>query len=159
MNNKKEAFIILHNIRSVYHVGAIFRTADAAGISKIYLCGYTPTPLDRFGRKRKDFAKSALGAEKSVKWEHCKQVGSLIKKLKKERVFVVGVELSEDSLDYKKIKPKYPIAFLFGNEVKGISKQILKRCDVVAEIKMRGEKESLNVSVSLGIALFRILNI
>ncbi len=159
MNNKKEAFIILHNIRSVYNVGAIFRTADAAGISKIYLCGYTPTPLDRFGRKRKDFAKSALGAEKSVKWEHCKQVGSLIKKLKKERVFVVGVELSEDSLDYKKIKPKYPIAFLFGNEVKGISKQILKRCDVVAEIKMRGEKESLNVSVSLGIALFRILNI
>jgi 23S rRNA (guanosine2251-2'-O)-methyltransferase len=77
--------LALHNIRSVYNVGAIFRTADAAGVSKIYLCGYTPAPIDRFGRARKDIAKAALGAEKTVAWESVEKIGDLISKLKKEK--------------------------------------------------------------------------
>jgi len=155
----KKTYVILHNIRSVYNVGAIFRTADAVGVSKIYLTGYTPTPKDRFGVPRKDFSKSALGSEKFVSWEHCESVGDLIEKLKKDDVSVVAVEQSESSVDYKKYKPKFSVAFLFGNEVEGVSKEVLKKCDALLEISMQGKKESLNVSVSAGIVLFRVLNV
>lgn len=156
---KKETVVVLHNIRSVYNAGAIFRTADAAGISKIYLTGYTSTPLDRFGRERKDFAKSALGAQKSVPWEYVKSSSVLIKILKKDDFEVVAVEQSKDSIDYKRFKPKQKTVFLFGNEVRGISSQFLKKCDKIIEIPMRGKKESLNVSVSAGIVLFRVLGV
>ena len=158
-NNKKEAYLILHNIRSVHNVGAIFRTADAAGISKIYLTGYTPTPVDRFGRARNDFAKTALGAEKTVKWEHIKSVNSLLKILRKEKLKIVAVEQSNKAVDYKRVKIKFPIAFIFGNEVRGLSKSILDKSDTVAQIQMLGKKESLNVSVTVGIFLFRVLNV
>ncbi|HJO89563.1 MAG: TrmH family RNA methyltransferase [Candidatus Pacebacteria bacterium] len=153
-----KACLILHNIRSVHNIGAIFRTADAAGISKIYLTGYTPTPVDRFGRARKDLAKTALGAEKSVEWEHIKSIDSLIKKIKKDEFKIIAVEQRENAVDYKKLKIKFPTAFIFGNEVKGLSKLILKKCDQIVQIKMLGRKESLNVSVAAGIFLFRVLN-
>ena len=157
---KNEAVIILHNIRSVYNVGAIFRTADAVGVSKIYLTGYTPTPLDRFGRERKDVVKAALGAQKSVSWEYAKSVSVVIEKLRKEGFEVVAVEQSENSIDYKtlKLKAMQKIAFLFGNEVRGVSKPLLGKCGKIIEIPMRGEKESLNVSVSAGVVLFSVLN-
>jgi 23S rRNA (guanosine2251-2'-O)-methyltransferase len=155
----KENILILHDIRSVENVGAIFRTADAAGINKIYLTGYTPAPLDRFGRKRKDLAKSALGAEETVSWEQKKLIKPLITKLRKEGFLVVAIEQDEASTDYKKIKLKNKNAFLVGTEVTGVPKDILKKCDVISEIPMKGKKESLNVSVALGIALFRMLNI
>lgn len=151
--------LILNDIRSVENVGAMFRTADAAGIDKIYLVGYTPAPLDRFGRKRKDLAKSALGAEEFVAHESVKTILPLIKKLKKEGYQIIAIEQDEKSLDYKKVKTKDKNAFIVGTEVTGIPKSVLKNCDVIAEIPMKGKKESLNVSVSLGIALFRILSI
>ncbi|MFA5840954.1 MAG: TrmH family RNA methyltransferase [Candidatus Paceibacterota bacterium] len=156
---KKENVLILHNIRSVSNVGAMFRTADAAGINKIYLTGYTPAPLDRFGRKRGDLAKSALGAEEFVPWEQKKSISALLTKLKKENFLIIGIEQDKKSIDYKKVKIKQKNAFLVGEEVAGISKENLKKCDVIAEIPMRGKKESLNVSVALGIALFRICNL
>ncbi|MBP6884922.1 MAG: TrmH family RNA methyltransferase [Candidatus Pacebacteria bacterium] len=155
---KNSAVLILDNIRSTHNVGAIFRTADAVGVSKIYLVGITPAPLDRFGRERADIAKSALGAEKSVKWESVKKILPLLKKLKKEKYTIVAIEQSENSTDYKKVKAKGNTAFILGNEVEGVSKKTLNVCDVVAEIPMAGDKESLNVSVTAGIALFRILN-
>ncbi|OGI92493.1 hypothetical protein A2933_01140 [Candidatus Nomurabacteria bacterium RIFCSPLOWO2_01_FULL_46_18] len=151
--------VILHNIRSAENVGAMFRTCDAAGVDKIYLTGYTPAPIDRFGRKRKDIAKSALGAEEYVGWEQKKSLPALIAKLKNENFQVIAIEQDESSVDYKKLKPKTKNLFIVGAEVTGIPKSILKLCDVVAEIPMRGKKESLNVSVSLGIALFRIRNL
>ena len=86
--NSAQFFIILHNIRSAQNVGAIFRTADAVGVEKIYLTGYTPAPLDRFGRTDSKIAKTALGAEKSIPWESCKSVGALIKRLKKNGVHI-----------------------------------------------------------------------
>ncbi len=154
----KKSFLILDNIRSVYNVGAIFRTADAVGISKIYLCGYTPAPIDRFGRERKDFSKSALGAEKTILWEKREKIKDLLDELKENEVDLVAIEQHDLSLDYKKYSPKKDTAFIFGNEVEGISEEVLKKCDAVLEIPMQGKKESLNVSVSCGVVLFRILD-
>lgn len=164
--NNKQNIVILHNIRSVINVGAMFRTCDAAGIDKIYLTGYTPAPLDRFGRKRQDLAKSALGAEEFVPWEQKKSILPLISSLKKSGYQVVAIEQDKNSVDYKKVSarggPAYGskrLAFIVGPEVTGIPKNILKNCDVIAEIPMRGRKESLNVSVALGIVLFRMIDL
>ncbi|MFA4975559.1 MAG: TrmH family RNA methyltransferase [Candidatus Paceibacterota bacterium] len=156
---KQENILIIHDIRSVTNVGAMFRTADAALINKIYLTGFTPTPLDRFGKVRKDMAKSALGAENFIPWEYKKNTSILIDKLKRENYFIIGVEQDKKSIDYKKIKLQNKNVFIMGAEVTGIPKNIIAKCDVIAEIPMRGKKESLNVSVACGIALFRILNI
>lgn len=156
---KKETILILDNIRSTYNVGAIFRTADAAGISKIYLSGYTPAPVDKFGRKRKDIAKSALGAEETVVWESVKNTEKIVKELKKQKYKIIAIEQSEDSKDYKKIKVGPKTAFILGTEVTGLSKKTLSLCDIVAEIPMKGNKESLNVSVAFGVAIFRMLGI
>ncbi len=159
MKKEKINILILHDIRSVENVGAMFRTADAAGIDKIYLTGYTPAPLDRFGRKRGDLAKSALGAEEFVKWESKKSLPALMRSLRREKYQIIAIEQDKKSVDYKKIKLKSKNAFIVGTEVTGIPKSILKKCDIIAEIPMRGKKESLNVSVALGIALFRICNL
>src|SRR3989338_4544510 len=91
---------ILHNIRSLHNVGSIFRTADAAGIEKLYLCGITPEPVDRFGRFREQFTKVSLGAEKTVKWEKVKITANLIDKLKKEGYKIFAVEQSKNSTPY-----------------------------------------------------------
>ncbi len=155
MKIEKEIYVILDNVRSVHNVGSIFRTADAAGVSKIILCGYTPTPIDRFGRARKDFAKTALGAEKSVPWESEKDTYTAINKIKQLGFSVIGVEQAPDSIDYRKLKPTAKTAFVFGNETDGLSAEILKSCDLIAEIPMQGRKESLNVSVAAGIVLFQ----
>ena len=152
-------YLILHNIRSAQNVGSIFRTADACGISKIFLSGYSPKPIDRFGRDVSAISKTALGAEKDIEWEYFSQPNKIIDNLKKEGVEIIGIEQDKQSIDYKKIKIKKSTAFIVGNEVKGISKQLLKKCDKVVEISMKGKKESLNVAVTTGIALFRILGI
>ncbi|PIR68379.1 TrmH family RNA methyltransferase [Candidatus Nomurabacteria bacterium CG10_big_fil_rev_8_21_14_0_10_35_16] len=157
MKKLPENIVILHNIRSVSNVGAMFRTADAVGVNKIYLTGYTPGPLDRFGRKRKDLAKSALGAEEFVAWEQKKNLPALISRLKKEGYLVVAIEQDSRSVDYRKLKLKNKNAFIVGPEVTGIPKNILNKCDIIAEIPMHGKKESLNVSVALGVILFRML--
>lgn len=152
----KNIYIILHNIRSLYNAGSIFRTADAAGVKKIYLTGYTPAPLDRFGKIRKDFHKTALGAEKMINWKHYKNISALIKKLRQKKIYIAGVEQNKKSIDYRKFKPTFPLALILGNEVRGLSEVILKKCDKIIEIPMRGQKESLNVSVAAGVILFSV---
>lgn len=154
----KEVVVVLDNIRSVHNVGSIFRTADALGVSKIYLCGCTPSPVDRFGRERKDLAKTALGAEKSVKWEYQKDTVSVLKSLKKNGFEIIAIEQDRKSEDCRKMKVKSKIALILGNEVDGISKEILKSADKIVEIPMFGKKESLNVSVSFGIAGFCLIS-
>lgn len=156
---KKEVFVLLHNIRSIHNVGSIFRTSNALGINKIYLSGFTPTPLDRFKKKRKDFAKVSLGSEDDIDWEYVEKPLGFLKKLKKEKFQIIGLEQSKGSKDYKKVKTKFPVIFLVGSEVGGMDKKTLEICDVIAEIPMRGKKESLNVSIAFGVALFRILEI
>ena len=159
MKNPKDqqTILILPDIRSAINVGAIFRTADAVGISKIYLTGYTPRPTDKFGRIQKDIAKSALGAETWIKWEYKKSLISLISKLKKSGYKIIAIEQDKKSIDYRKVKISDKTAVIMGPEVLGLSKSILDKCDTIAQIPMHGKKESLNVSVACGVALFRIL--
>src|SRR3989344_8816695 len=99
-----QIYLLLHNIRSTHNVGAIFRTADATGVSRIYISGYTPAPIDRFGRARRDISKASLGAEKTMEWEQVENVKDLIEKLKKEKVKIIAVEQDLKSIDYKKTK-------------------------------------------------------
>ena len=154
-NDENKIVLILNDIRSVENVGSIFRTADAASVSKIYLSGYTPSPIDRFGRKRRDIAKVSLGAEETVSWEQAVDIFPLIQMLKKERYMIVAVEQDARSIPYTDISKQEKIAFVFGNEVGGISSDILDACDRIAEIPMHGKKESLNVAVAAGVVLFR----
>lgn len=158
---EKQIFIVLNNIRSNHNVGSIFRIADCVGATKLFLVGVTPAPLDRFNREVKEISKTALGAEKIIPYEKVKSFTFLIKRLKKEDFKIIAIEQSKNSIDYKKIKiDKFrKIAFVLGEEVKGLSEKELSFCDIVAEIPMKGEKESLNVSVATGVALFRILEI
>jgi 23S rRNA (guanosine2251-2'-O)-methyltransferase len=149
--------LVLDNVRSVHNVGSIFRTADACGVRKIYLVGVTPTPIDRFGRERSDLHKTALGAEKSVAWEHADNILNLMQNLKNKGYFLLAVEQSSKSIDYKEAKPPASTAYIFGNEVDGLSASLLEESDLVAEIPMLGRKESLNVSVAVGVALFGMI--
>lgn len=152
----KNISVILDNIRSVHNVGSIFRTCDGAGVSKIHLCGVTPTPIDRFGRERTDMAKVALGAQNSVAWEHMEDTKRCVEALKKEGVHVVAIEQDSRAKDFKTFSYIKPMALVFGEETQGLSKEILDACDEIIEIPMHGEKESLNVSVATGVVLFNI---
>lgn len=158
MTHTNEKILILDNIRSTYNVGALFRTADAIGISCVYLVGITPTPIDQFNRPRKDIAKSALGSEQTVAWKYAKTMTPLIKRLKKEGFQIIAIEQAPESVDYKKVIVAPKSAFILGTEVTGLTKAVLAQCDIVAEIPMRGSKESLNVSVAAGVALFGMLD-
>lgn len=149
--------IVLDNIRSVHNVGSVFRTAEGLGIYNIYLCGTTPQPIDRFGRARRDMTKVALGAEKDIPWKYFKMTQEAIEELKQKGFTIVSVEQDRRSVDYKKMKIAEKVAFVFGNEVEGISKNILNESDVIIEIPMKGKKESFNVSVTVGIVLSAVI--
>ncbi|OGZ67960.1 MAG: hypothetical protein A3D44_01580 [Candidatus Staskawiczbacteria bacterium RIFCSPHIGHO2_02_FULL_42_22] len=148
----KEFYVICDNIRSLENVGSIFRTADALGVTKIFLCGITGRPPDH------KISKTALGAEKTIPFEYHKQTWRLIEKLKKEKVLVVALEQTPKNILYTKLKPKFPLALIIGNEVKGVSKKALELSDKVIYLPMYGKKESLNVSVAFGAAGYEIRN-
>jgi 23S rRNA (guanosine2251-2'-O)-methyltransferase len=149
MNNK--FFIIAHNIRSLYNIGTIFRTADALGVDQLFLTGYSGTP------PRKEISKVALGAEESVSWQHYKSLSYLIKKLKKEGVQIIALETGENSINYLDFKPKFPTALLLGNEVRGVSPAMLRQVDITISLPMNGIKESLNVGVAMAVASYHII--
>lgn len=158
ITQKPELCLALDNIRSTHNVGSIFRTADAIGINKIYLCGVTPAPIDRFGRDRKDIAKVALGAEKSLAWEAISDIKQLIETMKKQGYKILALEQDEKAIDYKDLKIEGKNLLILGEETKGIKKDILDLCDHIVEIPMKGNKESLNVSVATGIILYSLLD-
>ena len=152
-------------------MGSIFRTADAAGVGKIYLCGITPAPLDRFGNIRPQFAKVSLGAERYVEWDDSARSSratlKLLEKLKKDGYKILAVEQSEKSVPYHTAiycpivrshnRTAKQVVIILGSETEGLPQPILKRADKILEIPMRGGKESLNVSVAAGIVLFRLI--
>lgn len=142
--------VICDDIRSLFNVGSVFRTADAVGVDRIYLCGITGRP----GRDKTDekLSKVALGAEKIVSWEYRKQSWRLLDELKAQGFQIVSLELTPESINYVNFKPKFPLALVIGNEVEGVKPSLLKRSERYIQIPMRGEKESLNVSVAFGIA-------
>jgi tRNA G18 (ribose-2'-O)-methylase SpoU len=160
-NRRMKAVVILDNLRSVHNVGSIFRTAHAAGVEKVYLCGTTPTPLDKKGEKRKDFAKVALGAEDTVAWEYFESTSGCVEKLKIEKYFIIAVEQDARAVDYKAvdIEGEERVVIVIGNEVDGVLPEVLDQSDVITEILMVGTKESLNVTIAFGIAVYRILGL
>jgi 23S rRNA (guanosine2251-2'-O)-methyltransferase len=158
MKHTMRAYAILHNIRSLHNVGSLFRTADAAGVTKIFLTGYTPSPVDVFGRVRMEIAKTALGAEKTVVWKKYSRIDAALKELKKERAVIIALEQNNRAVAYTRMRPRQNFALVVGNEITGLSKTALARCDTVVEIPMRGKKESLNVAVAFGIALFTLIH-
>lgn len=149
-------YVILHNVRSAHNVGAIFRTADGAGVSKIFLCGYTPAPVDRFGRPRPSLIKTALGATETVPWDEEEDIEAVITRLKSENVEIIAVEQHEEAILYTERRYPHDVAFIFGNEVDGVQKSVIQVADACVYIKMHGIKESLNVSTALGIILFSV---
>ncbi len=150
--------ILLHDIRSVQNVASIFRMAECLGVNKIYLSGVTPGPLDRFGFERQDFIKISLGTEKRVSWERVeKEVLEFVGNFEGEKI---ALEQNENSIDYKKVEIDENKKYLIipGREVEGLDENILKLCDIVAEIPQYGEKESLNIFSSMSIACFRFFD-
>lgn len=151
-----EICVLLHNIRSAQNVGSIFRTADAIGVKEIFLSGYSPSPLDKFLRPVSGIAKTALGAEKSIPWSVVPDVEKHIQSMKDHGYHVVGLEQDTRAIDFREFHVHQKTLFLVGNEVEGISESLRNQCDTLIEIPMKGMKESLNVSVAFGVALFRI---
>lgn len=162
--------VILDNIRSRENVGSIFRTADAVGVTKIYLCGITPRPnlnneagSMNYGQTDK-IAKTALGAEKWVPWEYHKQTWRLVDRLKKDGYQIVALEKTKNAENIFSVKDGHgasgggKIALVVGNEVTGLSGVILKRSDKIVAIPQYGRKESLNVAVAFGVAVYAVVH-
>ena len=157
-----EKIVLIDNVRSAHNVGSIFRTADGAGVSKIYLIGPTPTPTDRFGREQPEIAKTSLGASTSVSWEHVGEMEKkstneavdLIGRLQNDGFTVVAVEQTPTSISLHDFTVPQKVAYIFGAEVEGVQQELIDAADSVLEIPMQGAKESLNVSVTAGIVLF-----
>lgn len=150
LNKELLFYIVCDNIRSLENIGSIFRTADALGVKKIFLCGISGKP------PHPKISKTALGAENWIEWEYYKQVWKAVEELKKDKVFVVVLEQKKNSLPYLRFKPKFPIALVIGNEIKGVSKSVLGRADKIISLPMFGKKESLNVAVAFGITAYDI---
>lgn len=141
----------LDRVRSVYNVGAFFRSGDAAGIEKLHLCGYTGTP------PHKGIAKTALGAEESLPWDHRDEPLGLVAEYAAKGWQTVAIETTDDAVDVYDWAPQFPALLLFGNEVDGLSPEVLEATDVRVRIPMLGIKQSLNVAVAGGVLLFEML--
>lgn len=148
-------YLVIHNVRSAHNVGSLFRTADGMGVSKIFLTGYTGAPVDRFGRKDTKISKVSLGAEDTVPWEK-RDIESTIQELRNMNVDVVALEQAPRAIPLSEYKAKGGVALIVGNEVEGVTEDVLALCDMVVEIPMKGEKESLNVSNAGAIALYQL---
>jgi len=144
MQNPSLVFVLV-SLRSLYNVGSIFRTADGLGVEKIYLTGFTGTPL------QSKVQKTALGAEQTIAWQKVKSASSLIRHLRAEGYTIVALEKTETSHDFRAWKPNKKTAILLGNEERGISTRILTQADSIIHLPMLGTKESLNVAVAAGI--------
>lgn len=156
MSRLKTCILVLENLRSVENVASIFRTADGFKVSKIYLVGTTPAPIDRFGRKRQDFTKVSLGAENTVVWEYVRNhdLGFKIQDLRDGGFQIISLEQTPGAYRLRDFKASNKFVLIVGSEVNGISRGALDISDAIVEIPMQGLKESLNVSVATGVALF-----
>lgn len=153
---KKQLTLVLENVRSMHNVGALFRTADAFGVSCIMLGGYTPAPIDRFGRVVKEIQKTSLGAIEMVPWEHVPDACAEVRRLKEAGHMVVVLEQDARSVSLSEAVVSGDTVLVLGNEVDGVSLPMRELADMIIEIPMQGKKESLNVSVAGGIALFAL---
>lgn len=146
----KQVYVLAHNIRSMHNIGSIFRTSDGAGVSKVYLSGYSACP------PRKEISKTALGAEEFIPWEFYKDPINLVKKLKKNKVKIIALERAEGGKNIFDFKSKCSCCLIVGNEIEGVPSELLELADELLEIPMKGIKESLNVSVAFGIGIYQL---
>lgn len=144
--------VILNNIRSLHNVGSIFRTADGAGVEKIWLCGITGFPPDS------QISKTALGAETRVAWDHAYDAKEVIHDLKKSGYQIVLLEQTDTSIFYHEFMPDFPVCLVLGNEIEGVSDELVALSDASVEIEMAGHKNSLNVGVAFGIVAYHFRN-
>ncbi|HED08742.1 MAG TPA: TrmH family RNA methyltransferase [Ignavibacteria bacterium] len=151
---KAPIYVVLDSIRSSYNVGSIFRTSDGAMVEKLYLCGYTPFPPN------KQVLKTALGSTESVKWEHVDNAVELVKKLKSNGIKICALEQTNKSIPYYKVKSNnFPLCLIVGNEITGVSQELIDLCDFSIDIPQYGIKQSLNVAVAYGISIFELRRI
>jgi 23S rRNA (guanosine2251-2'-O)-methyltransferase len=143
--------VLLDNVRSLYNVGAFFRTIDSAGCGKLYLSGITGRPPHR------SLAKTALGAEETVAWEHHPEPGALIRQLREQGAEIAAVETSIHATDLYDWQPRFPVCVLFGHEVDGLGEPLLALCDTHVRIPMLGRKHSLNVATAGGVVIYELL--
>jgi 23S rRNA (guanosine2251-2'-O)-methyltransferase len=143
--------VLLDNVRSLYNVGAFFRTADAAGIEKLYLCGITGRP------PQSAIAKTALGAEQTVAWEHAWEPEPLAHSLRERGYEIAAIETTVHAVDLFDWKPRFPVCAIFGHEVEGVRPQLSALCDTHVRIPMLGAKHSLNVATAGGVVVYELL--
>jgi tRNA G18 (ribose-2'-O)-methylase SpoU len=143
--------ILLDNLRGLYNVGSFFRTADAAGVEKLYLCGITGHPPKRA------LTKTALGSEERVRWEHSWDPVTLVNRIRAGGVEIAAVETSVHAIDLFDWKPRFPVCVVFGHEVEGIRPEIAALCDTHIRIPMLGAKHSLNVATAGGVVVYELL--
>lgn len=141
-------FVVLNDIRSLYNVGSIFRTADGAGVGKLWICGITGFP------PASRISKTALGAENTVPWEYERDPCVVIRRLKAEGTQIVLLEQMDRSVGYETFEPQAPVCLVLGNEVSGVTDELASLCDAAVDIEMAGVKNSLNVTVAFGIAAY-----
>jgi len=144
--------VILDNIRSLHNVGAIFRTADGVHLEKLYLCGITGTP------PRNEIRKTSLGAEESIPWVYEKDAMKVVRELKARGYQIVVLEHTNGSVDYRSADYRFPLCLIIGHEYHGISDELVQAADLAIEIPMHGIKQSLNVSVAFGIAVYELMS-
>lgn len=146
--------LVADNVRSLYNVGSIFRTCDAARVEKLWLCGFTPHP------PRKEIEKTALGSTNSVPWQYAWDITEVLEHLKAQGVAIAAVEQTNRSVSCFDVKAEqFPLAVIVGNEITGIAQKALPYCDFALEIPMFGIKHSLNVAVATGIILYECLRV
>jgi len=143
--------VLLDHVRSVYNVGAFFRTADAAGVERLYLAGYTAAPPHR------GIAKTALGAEETVAWERVVDPVETVRGLRDQGYEIAAVETAGAAVDLYEWRPRFPVCVIFGHEVDGVRPALLERCDTLVRIPMLGTKRSLNVATAGGVVIYELL--
>jgi len=159
-----QLILIAHNLRSSHNVGSLLRTAEGLGLERVCLTGYTPYPrasdderLPHLSQKiDKQIAKTALGAEKLVSWQHYADISQLIGKLKSDDYQIVALEQAVGSIKLFEYKPPRKLAIIVGREVEGIESEVLEMCDKIIEIPMSGKKESFNVVQAAAMALYHM---
>ncbi|MBC7186858.1 MAG: RNA methyltransferase [Calditrichaeota bacterium] len=148
---RRPIYALADNVRSMHNIGAMFRTADGAGLAKLFLCGISACP------PRPEIRKTSLGAEEAVPWEYVPSAVQAVRRLKAEGVQIVILEHTDCSHDFRVAPYRFPLCLVVGHEHHGVSDEVVALADLAVEIPMAGVKESLNVSVAFGIAVYEIV--
>ncbi|HMS23444.1 MAG TPA: RNA methyltransferase [Candidatus Saccharibacteria bacterium] len=161
---EQEVVVIVNNIRSTHNVGSIIRTAEGFGVSHVYFTGYTPYPTSKNDQRlphissklNTQISKTALGADKTLPWSYHSDLVNLVNELRSESYEIIALEQNTGSISVEEYLPPKKVAIIIGNEVAGVDKSIIEKCDKILEIPMFGKKESFNVVQATAVILYQI---